>query len=77
MQKNIEVTDEESGIVLKYNWDDLTGWDFAGSGYSSVDERRKAVKLALKYWPETPEEYKEKIEKNNKDILDFCRSFKG
>lgn len=44
MQKNIEVTDKESGIVLKYNWDDLTGWNFAGSGYSSVDERRKAVK---------------------------------
>lgn len=76
MIKNIEVVDEESGMVLKYNWNDKTGWSFTASGYYSREDRRKAVKLSLKYWPDTPEEDKERVDKNNQDILDFCRGFK-
>jgi hypothetical protein len=76
MFKDVEVKDEESGITLKYIWDEKTGWSFIGSGYSSREERRKAVKSSLKYWPEIPEEHKERIDKNNKDILEFTRGFK-
>jgi len=74
--QNIEIIDEESGMVLKYNWDDKTGWAFTASGYSSREDRRKAVKLSLKYWPDIPEEHKERVDKNNQEILEFTRGFK-
>lgn len=76
MGQNIEIIDEESGMVLKYNWDDKTGWAFTASGYSSREDRRKAVKLSLKYWPDIPEEHKERVDKNNQEILEFTRGFK-
>lgn len=71
-----EVIDEESGIKLRYSWDDNTGWGFIVSGYSTNETRRQAAKIAHKHLPNVPEEHRERIEKNNKDIIDFCKGFK-
>lgn len=69
------IKDEETGLTLNYSWDDQTGWSFTASGYATREERRAAVKASLKYWPKTPEKDKEHIEKNNNDILNFCKDF--
>lgn len=69
------VKDEETGLTLHYSWDEQTGWSFRVSGYSSREERRAAVKASLKHWPETPEKDKARIDKNNEDILKFCKDF--
>lgn len=73
-----EVIDEESGIKLRYSWDDDTGWGFIVSGYSTNEARRQAAKIAHKHFPSVPEQHRERIErieKNNKEIVEFCRGF--
>lgn len=54
MSKDITVTDPETGVTLRYHWNDKTGYSFIVSGYDTREEMRKASLLATKYWPTVP-----------------------
>lgn len=69
-----EIIDPETGIKLVYSWDDTSGWSFTVSGYASREEMHKAISICRKHWPETPSHLKEKIDKHNKELVEFCRS---
>lgn len=68
------VQDEETGIGLVYTYDSDYGWSFIASGYEDRDTMRQAAHLSLKYWPEVPEEDRERVEENNGKMVAACRS---
>lgn len=76
--KDIEVFDQETGVTLTYKWRDSYGWcvSFSDEAYKNEDIHlfRKIMKVSREHWPETPVEYKDQVEKNNKELLDVCRS---
>lgn len=69
-----EVKDEDTGIRLVYTYDSDYGWSFVASGYEDRETMRKASILAKKYWPEVPEEDRQRVEENNAKMLEVCRS---
>lgn len=70
------VRDEETGIDLVYNYDSDYGWSFVASGYEDRETMRQAAYLSLKYWPEVPEEDRQRVEENNAKIVAVCRSIR-
>lgn len=69
-----EVTDEVSGIKLVYTYDSDYGWSFIASGYEDRETMRQAAHLSLKYWPEVPEEDRQRVEENSTKMIAVCRS---
>lgn len=62
--------DSESGFVFIYNWDDQFGWSLQiNNGEGSM---REYITLSREFWPETPKELKEAIDKNNTLMQDVC-----
>lgn len=76
MNTSHEYYEEESGVTFLYTFDEKYGWNCEMPQDLTREQQRYYISNSIKYWPETPDEYKEQVEKSTNEMLHYIRNYR-